>query len=51
MAEFEAQKAALDRAFRERAAALAAELDEKAREKRAVKNMLVSLVFVLRLLA
>ena len=49
-ADFDAQRAALETAFAEQKAALADELVEKARERRAVKNMVVSLVFVLRLL-
>ena len=49
-AEFDAQRAALEKSFADQRAALAAEVEEKARERRAIKNMAVSLVFILRLL-
>lgn len=51
LAEFDARKAAFEADFAARRAELDAELKEKVREKRAVKNMMLTLVFVLRLLA
>ena len=51
LADFDARKAAFEADFAARKAALEAELQEKVREKKAIKNMFVTLVFVLRLLA
>lgn len=51
LAEAAAEKAAFDAAFAARKAELTAELETKLGERRAIKNMVVALVFVLRLVS
>ena len=49
--EFEERKRQFEAEFAAKKAALAAELDTKLEQRRAAKNMIVSLIFILRLIA
>lgn len=51
LAEFERQKKEFEREFAQKKAALTSELEVKLGQRRAAKNMIVTLVFILRLLA
>ena len=51
LSEFEEKKKQFEAEFAAKKAALAAELDVKLEQRRAAKNMIVSLIFILRLIA